>query len=61
MRFIAMANVVCASQLMDPNDIAPVAKRFMISSAGSTSSIGTGLPRRKVINPRRVGLSRSDR
>ncbi len=42
MRFIAIASVSCASLLMDPNDIAPVAKRFTISLAGSTSSIGTG-------------------
>jgi hypothetical protein len=45
MRFIAMASVSCASLLMDPNDIAPVAKRLTISLAGSTSSIGTGLRR----------------
>ena len=36
-RFIAIANVVCASVEIDPNDIAPVAKRFTISLAGSTS------------------------
>ena len=42
MRFIAMASVSCASLLMDPNDMAPVAKRFTISLAGSTSSIGIG-------------------
>ena len=27
---------------MEPNDMAPVAKRFTIELAGSTSSIGTG-------------------
>ena len=43
MRFIAIASVSCASLLMEPNDIAPVAKRLTISLAGSTSSIGTGL------------------
>ena len=42
MRFIAIARVVCASVEIDPSDIAPVAKRFTISAAGSTSSIGTG-------------------
>ena len=42
MRFIAIASVSCASLLMDPNDMAPVAKRFTISVAGSTSSSGIG-------------------
>ena len=42
MRFMAIASVSCASLLIDPNDIAPVAKRLTISLAGSTSSIGTG-------------------
>ncbi len=42
MRFIAMASVECASCEMEPSDMAPVAKRFTISFAGSTSSIGTG-------------------
>ncbi len=42
-RFIAMASVECASWEMEPSDIAPVAKRFTISWAGSTSSIGTGV------------------
>ena len=42
MRFIAMASVVCASVEIEPRHIAPVAKRFTISFAGSTSSIGTG-------------------
>jgi hypothetical protein len=45
MRFMAMASVSCASLLIEPNDIAPVAKRFTISLAGSTSSSGTGGPR----------------
>ncbi len=42
MRFMAIASVSCASLLMEPNDIAPVLKRFTISLAGSTSSIGIG-------------------
>ena len=37
--FIAIASVVCASQEMEPNDIAPVANLLYIFSAGSTSSI----------------------
>ena len=37
MRFIAIASVSCASLLIEPNDIAPVAKRFMMDSTGSTS------------------------
>ena len=36
MRFIAMASVECASCEIEPSDIAPVAKRFTISLAGST-------------------------
>ena len=43
MRFMAMASVSCASFEIEPNDIAPVANRFTISLAGSTSSIGTGV------------------
>ncbi len=42
MRFMAMAKVSWASRLIDPNDIAPVTNRFIILSAGSTSSIGIG-------------------
>ncbi len=42
-RFMAMASVVCASREIEPNDIAPVAKRLTMFLAGSTSSIGTGL------------------
>src|SRR5436190_23130399 len=41
-RFIAIAMVVCASSLIDPYDIAPVAKRLTICPTASTSSIGTG-------------------
>ena len=40
--FIAMARVSCASRLMEPRDIAPVANRGSIFSIGSTSSIGMG-------------------
>ena len=43
MRFMAIASVVCASRLIEPKLIAPVAKRLTIASAGSTSSSGTGL------------------
>ena len=43
MRFMAMASVVCASRLIEPKLIAPVAKRLTISAAGSTSSSGTGV------------------
>jgi hypothetical protein len=39
MRFIATASVACASVEIEPSDIAPVAKRLTISTAGSTSSI----------------------
>ena len=42
MRFIAIASVVCASRLIEPKLIAPVAKRLTIYAAGSTSSSGTG-------------------
>ncbi len=42
MRFIAIAKVVCASRLIEPKLIAPVAKRLTIALAGSTSSSGTG-------------------
>ena len=43
MRFIAMAIVSCASWLIEPYDIAPVANRLRIDSTGSTSSSGTGV------------------
>ena len=39
-RFIATASVECASVDIEPSDIAPVVKRFTISLADSTSSIG---------------------
>ncbi len=54
-RFIAIARVVCASRLMDPNDIAPVENRLTISDAGSTSSNGIGCSDHLKSNkPRRV-------
>ena len=37
---MAMARVVCASQEMDPKDMAPVANLLKMLSSGSTSSIG---------------------
>ena len=40
--FIAIASVSCASAESAPCDIAPVEKRRVIASTGSTSSIGTG-------------------
>ena len=40
---MAIAMVSWASRLMEPNDAAPVANRFTISEAGSTSAMGTGL------------------
>ena len=39
---MAMASVSCASALIEPYDMAPVAKRLKIASAGSTSSSGIG-------------------
>lgn len=36
----ACASVSCVSREMEPNDMAPVLKRFMISDTGSTSSSG---------------------
>ena len=44
MRFMAIAKVSWASLLMEPKDIAPVAKRCTISEADSTSSNGTAGP-----------------
>ena len=41
-RFIAIARVSCASLPSDPCDIEDTTNRFTISSAGSTSSSGTG-------------------
>ena len=39
---MAIASVLCASNEIEPKDIAPVAKRLTISATGSTSSSGTG-------------------
>ena len=59
MRFMAIASVSCASLLIEPNDMAPVAKRFTISEAGSTSSSGTGGPFGLKSNmPRSISRSR---
>ncbi len=44
MRFIAIARLSCASLLIEPKDIAPVLKRRMMDSTGSTSSSGTAGP-----------------
>ena len=55
-RFIAIASVSCASREIEPSDIAPVANRFTISLAGSTSSSGTppSAAKRKPSSPRSV-------
>ena len=53
--FIATARAVWTSVEIAPIDMAPVAKRFTISVAGSTSSRGTGAPRGLMVKrPRRV-------
>src|SRR3546814_6977433 len=58
LRFIATASVVCASRLIEPKLIAPVAKRLTISLAGSTSSIGIGVGANlNSTNPASVGRS----
>ena len=55
MRFIAIASVVCASREIEPKLIAPVANRFTIDAAGSTSSSGTGVAANfSSISPRSV-------
>ena len=54
MRFMAMASVVCASQEMEPKDMAPVENRLTMADVGSTSSSGTGSPAGLISNrPRR--------
>ena len=53
-RFMATAMVSWASRLMEPNDMAPVTNRFIISDAGSTSSIEIGFVLAKRNMPRRV-------
>ena len=64
MRFMAMASVVCASRLIEPKDMAPVANRFTMLVAGSTSEISTGLrPISSAVlmrNRPRIVFSRSD-
>ncbi len=56
---MAIASVVCASREMEPKLIAPVANRFTISDAGSTSSSGSGVPANfSSISPRRVSSRR---
>ena len=42
-RFIAIARFSCASELNEPNDIAPVLNLLTISVQGSTFSIGIGV------------------
>ena len=55
MRFIAMASVSWASFEIEPKLIAPVAKRFTISLAGSTSPSGTrSVPNLNFSSPRSV-------
>ena len=44
MAFIASARVSWASMLMAPKEIAPTSNLFMMDSADSTSSMGTGVP-----------------
>ena len=54
-RFMAIAKVACASVEIEPNDIAPVAKRFTISFADSTWSKGIAAPAGLISNkPRNV-------
>src|SRR6266705_7184848 len=53
-RFMAIAIVSCASWLIEPYDIAPVAKRFTMDSIGSTSSSGTGVDGLNPSSPRSV-------
>ncbi len=55
MRFMAIASVACASVEIEPNDIAPVAKRLTMSFADSTCSRGMALPKDLISNnPRNV-------
>src|SRR5262247_4061204 len=58
-RFIAIASVSWASWLMEPYDIAPVAKRLRIDAADSTWSRGIGLDAGlSSISPRSVASRR---
>ncbi len=55
MRFMATARVSCDSGEIEPRLMAPVAKRFTISAAGSTSDSGSGSgASRKRSSPRSV-------
>jgi hypothetical protein len=55
MRFMAMASVSCDSGEIEPRLMAPVAKRFTMSLAGSTSLRGKGdAASRKRSSPRSV-------
>ena len=51
---MAIARVSCASREIEPIDIAPVQKRLVISSTGSTSSMEIDLAFLKLNNPRKV-------
>ena len=52
---MAIASVVCASREIEPKLIAPVANRFTIDAAGSTSASGTGVAANFIsISPRNV-------
>ena len=56
--FMAIAIVSCASRLIEPKLIAPVTKRRMIASSGSTCSKGIGVRCLKVRKSRKnMGLS----
>ena len=59
MRFIAIASVSCTSWPSEPKLIAPVMKRRMIASSGSTSSSGTAGPAGLIANSPRKVLCRS--
>ena len=50
--FMAIASDSCASGEIEPSDIAPVAKRFMIALIGSTSSRSIGSTSLKASSPR---------
>ena len=56
---MAIAIVSCASWLIEPYDIAPVANRLRIDATGSTSSSDTGpSPAVKSKRPRSVACCR---
>ena len=54
MRFMAIANVSCASVAIDPNDMAPVQKRLVIDSIDSTSSMEIAVVVLNLNRPRSV-------